>query len=197
MKYSHILTENKFDFIAVDFRNHGQSSLSLPISAGFYEKLDLISVLKWAKREWKQVHILSTSMGSYATIYALADIDDQYQPNSVILESFGVDIKIGTRDTLAFLYKFPFLLSSLITSYAHLRSPHMFVRDLRQDLKKIKIPLLVAHGDKDRIYSSLTIQLILRKILPSETQYITINGVGHSELWRNKKFQEVLFKFLM
>lgn len=195
LKYSENLSKNKIDFVAIDFRNHGQSSLSLPISAGFYEKLDMIAVMKWVKREWNQYHILSTSMGSYTTIYASSELDQKYQPKSIILESFGVDIKLGTRDTLTLIYKFPYLLSSLVTSYAHLRSPYMFERDVRKDIQKIKVPMLIAHGGKDRIYSSITIQAILKKILPSKTQYITIARSGHSELWRAKQFQNLIIEF--
>ncbi len=195
LKYSEKLSKSKIDFVAVDFRNHGQSSLSLPISAGFYEKLDIIAVMKWVKNEWNQYHVLSTSMGSYATIYALSDLEQKYQPKSIILESFGVDSKLGTRDTLTLIYKFPYLLSSLVTSYAHFRSPYMFTRDVRQDIQKIKVPILIAHGEKDRIYSSVTIQSILKRILPSKTQYLTIKGSGHSELWRTKKFQTAITEF--
>ena len=98
-KYGNILLQNGFDLIAVDLRNHGLSELSLPISAGYNERLDVIATLKWAKTKWTKVHIIGTSMGAYAVIYALADLSQtEIIPNSVILESFGIDLKIGRSE---------------------------------------------------------------------------------------------------
>ncbi|MFV2014768.1 MAG: alpha/beta hydrolase, partial [Candidatus Heimdallarchaeota archaeon] len=99
MKYADFLSKNNIDIVAMDFRNHGLSSLSLPISAGYYERFDVIATLKWAKSKWDKVHIIASSMGAYSVVYALADQSESQLPTSIILESFGTDLKVGTRNT--------------------------------------------------------------------------------------------------
>lgn len=196
-KYHDLLPKNGYDIIAVDFRNHGLSSLSLPVSAGYYEKNDIMSVIRWSKSKWTKTYIIASSLGSYAVGYALADLSDSDFPDAVILESFGVDIKIGTRNTLMAFYKFPQKLASIITIYAHLRSPIMFERNVINDLKTVqdRIPILIAHGEADVIYPPKLIQGIMRKRLSSKVKFVRISKYGHSELWQDDKFRNAILKF--
>lgn len=197
MKYHDLLPNKGYDLIAVDFRNHGLSSLSLPVTAGYYEKNDVMSVIKWSKLNWKKSYVIASSLGAYAAGYALADLPVQDHPDAVILESFGVDIKIGTRNTLVAFYKFPRLFASLITIYAHIRSPIMFERNVILDLKKIenKIPLLIGHGELDQIYSPNLIQTLMKRRLSNDVNFIRIPNVGHSKLWKSDIFRDAIVNF--
>ncbi|MCE7737080.1 MAG: alpha/beta hydrolase [Candidatus Heimdallarchaeota archaeon] len=196
-KYQELLPKNGYDIIAVDFRNHGLSSLSLPISAGYYEKNDIMSVIRWSKNKWSKTYIIASSLGAYAAGYALADLNDQELPDAALLESFGVDIKIGTRNTLMSIYKFPKMLASAITIYAHLRTPIMFERNVINDLSEVqsKIPIMIAHGQSDVIYPPNIIQTIMRKRLSSDVKFLLISKFGHSELWQDDKFKHAILDF--
>lgn len=197
MKYEKILFDNGLDFVAIDFRNHGLSTLSLPVSAGYYERLEVMSVIRWTKRKWTKTFLLASSLGSYAAGYALADLSKEELPNAAILESFGVDIKIGTRQTLIEFYRFPYLLASMITIYAHIRSPVMFKRNVIHDIQKIEgtLPILIAHGTKDKIYPPKLIQAIMKKRFTSQISFIQIPDAEHSQLYLSNKFKDAIINF--
>ncbi len=198
MKYEKMLFDNGLDFVAIDFRNHGLSELSLPVSAGFYERFDVMSVIRWTKQKWNKTFLLASSLGSYAAGYALADLSEEELPDAVILESFGVDIKIGTRQTLIEFYRFPSLFASLITIYAHLRSPIMFKRNIILDIQKIEgiLPIMIAHGTKDKIYPPKLIQTLMKKRLSSQISFIQIHGAEHSQHYLSSKFNEAILNFI-
>ncbi|MHA2339658.1 MAG: alpha/beta hydrolase family protein [Candidatus Hodarchaeales archaeon] len=199
MKYHDLLPKYGYDIIAVDFRNHGLSSISLPITAGYHEKNDIMSVIRWSKLKWKKTYLIASSLGAYASGYAFADMSVLDLPNAVVLESFGVDIKVGTRNTLMAIYRFPEKLASIITIYAHLRRPIMFERNVINDLKKVenRIPIMIAHGHNDIIYPPQIIQNIMKKRLSSEIKFIQIPNAGHSELWRIDKFRDAILNFFI
>jgi pimeloyl-ACP methyl ester carboxylesterase len=199
MKYHDLLPKYGYDIIAVDFRNHGLSSISLPITAGYHEKNDIMSVIRWSKLKWKKTYLIASSLGAYASGYAFADMSVLDLPNAVILESFGVDIKVGTRNTLMAIYRFPEKLASIITIYAHLRRPIMFERNVINDLKKVenRIPIMIAHGHNDIIYPPQIIQNIMKKRLSSEIKFIQIPNAGHSELWRIDKFRNAILNLFI
>lgn len=190
------------DIIALDLRNHGNSQLSLPISGGYYERLDVLAAIEWINKSWDDYVILASSMGVYSTVFALQDLNQssdltEYElPTKIILESFGVDVKIGVINLFTTYIYFPQVLSTILAIYMELRFPELFKRDVVEALTSINVPALIAHGKREQIYPPAIIHPIIRKSRLHATTYVIIPRVEHSKLWPNDFYQQQFLNFL-
>jgi len=187
---------SKFDIVALDLRNHGNSQLSLPISGGYYERYDVITALRYCQQNWEDVTLIASSMGVYSSIYAMTDIEPVMYPDRIVLESFGNNLKVGVANTFAKYASIPSFMSKLLVMYFELRFPEMFIRDITEELAEIPSPILIAHGEDEMIYPADEIQPQVQLSRHYPTEYITVPHTEHSKLWENRRYLELLFNFM-
>jgi pimeloyl-ACP methyl ester carboxylesterase len=172
-----------FDNIAIDSRNHGQSSSSKAIDFRLMARdvLDVMNALKIEKSDF-----LGFSDGAN-----LAMVFAKYYPervNHLILNSGNM--------TLSDLHFFPRLISKLQNIFFHTPVSELLVKEIgvtKSDLAKFQMPVLVIVGQYDLVKQSAS-----RKIAKySHGKLVEIPRAFHKvSQTRPKLFNQIVTQFL-
>jgi len=145
---------------AFDYRGYGESS-GRPSEQGLYRDVD--AALDWAWEGAAQAPLVywGRSLGTTMAAYAAS----KRAPAGVILESGFVDARSLLRASP------PMALLSLFASY---RFP------TARWLDEVRVPVLVMHGDRDRVIPFANGQALFERIAAPK-QFVTIRGADHND----------------
>lgn len=210
------LSNMGFNVYGLDLRGHG---LSDGIRGDYKNKEqvldDLKKVIQFLKEKQEKIILWGHSMGAIVTFFALeenlSDID------GIILMGAGTEIKPGVYQKISFSTKMKILFSSLIKpnkpviSYYRegmvglddplfnfkytLRFIKIFnLRNLKIP-EQLEIPVIIAIGDNDEIFSIDSARDLFDKIPCSDKHLIIMPNTKHAE-FSSESFKE-LFELLM
>jgi len=145
---------------AFDYRGYGEST-GRPSEQGLYRDVD--AALGWAWEGAGQAPLVywGRSLGTTMAAYAAS----KRAPAGLILESGFVDARSLLRASP------PMALLSLLASY---RFP------TARWLDEVRVPVLVMHGDRDRVIPFANGQALFERIAAPK-QFVTIRGADHND----------------
>ena len=150
-----------YSVLAVDYRGYGRST-GRPSERGLYR--DVEAVVKRLREEPRQevpVVYWGRSLGGTMAAYAAT----VQAPDGLILESAFPDVRTLVRSSP------PMAVLSLFSSY---RFPAV------EFMQRVRAPVLVMHGDDDRIIPFGQGQALFEKI-PGPKRFFTIRGGDHND----------------
>jgi pimeloyl-ACP methyl ester carboxylesterase len=107
---------------------------------------------------------------------------------------FNTD-KLGDRASAAAVHA-NFNVGASSSYHAFLNCVDAWLEDFRDDIKEIKVPTLVIHGDSDRILPIAATGERTAKLIPGAKLHVIKDG-PHGVNWTHAtEFNEVLLKFL-
>ncbi len=177
IQYHSPFTDGGYDFLAYDYRTFGKTK-GLRNESSFYE--DAINVYDYLQERYPNdtITIVGRSLGTGIASW----LATQKPCKQLILETPYSALKDVVKNWI------PFLDGSIELKYNFSTVEH---------LPKIKVPITVFHGTKDRIIPYYNAQKLLNH-LKSEDKFITVEGAGHrnyieSELYHST-IREILSK---
>jgi len=181
-----------------DFRAHGQTRGGKS-TFGYKERLDVAAAVRYAKQRkpGAKVVAIGSSMGSVASALAWAE-------DPTLLDGLVLDSAYG-RLSRAILGWWKFLggnwLAVLLSPSVVIGGPLAGVNpakvDVAKALRKIGKPVLVMHGDRDRLADVKEARRNIEALGPN-AEVVWFEGCGHSEgRWEQpEKYQRCLQAYL-
>lgn len=184
---THFLANN-FNVLYFDFRYFGESKGKYS-SAGFHEKKDLLSAIKYLKdRNLNKIGVLGFSLGAATALITNSDdvgaivSDSSYSDlNRIIREMYRIFPSI-TKEPFVFLTK---IFAKIFLGI----SP----KDISpvNEISKTKAHILLIHGDKDSQISVKNSKLLFEASNKNRTELWIVEGVDHGQAhFLNKKKYE-------
>ncbi len=173
-KLSEVFNPMGYDFWVVDYRGYGKSEGKLSGEEQLHDDMERVfHVVR--ERYGDKITLMGFSIGTGPT----ARLGSEYDIQQMILMApyFSVRQLVQERVPLApaFLVKFP------LKTY--------------EWLPKVKAPILIIHGDKDKVIP-FRHGVELSRLLKPGDRFIRIPGQGHHEMLKNKKVVEAIRDFL-
>lgn len=184
------LVKEGFDVFAFDYRGYGLSEGKTTVQ-GVHLDADaaLETVLDLPQANKERFFILGQSVGGAIAIYTIANSPHKDQIRALIIDSAFSDYRRIAREKLsAFFLTWPFQypLSFLFNNEY---SPE-------KQIKKISpIPILIIHGDSDRIVPAHHSSILYKEALEPKDLWIA-KGRGHIESFAEKEIRERLVEYL-
>lgn len=120
---------------------------------------------------------------------------DRYSFIEWFLANFFNTDKLGDRVSVAAVHA-NFNVAASSSYHAFLNCVDAWLEDFRDDIKQIKLPTLVIHGDADRILPIASTGERMPKLIPGAKLHVIKDG-PHGLNWTHAaEFNEVLLKFL-
>lgn len=180
-----------YDFFVFDYRGYGSSGGDRPVPKEAVQ--DTIAALHWADQRAKANRLpliaLGQSLGSALMVRALAEEKMAVRPKLVVLDSPFLSFQWAAASVLS-----QFWITTPFQPFAFLAmsdewAPRLRIRDLAPT------PILIFHGDKDRIVDyRLGVETYDAALPPKE--FIPVPGAGHIQaFWGEdrEKYREILF----
>ncbi|WP_257581822.1 alpha/beta hydrolase [Lederbergia panacisoli] len=177
------LLENGFRIIAFDFRHSGNSEGELT-TIGAKEKLDLLGVINWTKKNYEEpIGLLGVSMGASTSLLAAAETDDVV---AVVADSPFSDFHEyfkGNMTKWSDLPNFPFTplilgIMPLLTKLDINDASPISVLD-----KLATRPVLLIHNKGDDLIPYTESEKIVQKY-PKDFSIWLTDGYGHVESYK-------------
>ncbi len=186
----HWLPAQNYNVFLPDYRGYGRSE-GVPTLEGAQDDIDssMDYLLKRSDVDTERIVILAQSLGGALSIYNVAHSPYRSKIKALISESAFSDYRTITREKLAsFWLTWPLqwpLSYTIDNDYSPL-----------PEVSKISpIPLLVIHGDKDKVVPLSHGQALFAAALQPKEMWVVPEG-GHIEALRHKKYQEQLLEYL-
>lgn len=184
------LPAQNYNVFLPDYRGYGKSE-GEPTLAGVQD--DLNSAMKYLLQrkdiDTERIVILAQSLGGAMAIYNVAHSPYRAKIKALISESAFSDYRNLTREKLAsFWLSWPLQwpLSFLIDNDY---SPLTVVNKISP------IPLLIVHGEKDKVVPLAHGQILFDAAAQPKEMWM-VEGGGHLEAFRHKKYQMKLIEYL-
>ena len=148
MDYVPFLRENGYNILSFDFRGHGENK-SKYTSLGYFEINDLLGAVDFVKTKgMKSIGVLGLSMGAATAIVAAKKTGDI---NAIVSDSGFARLAPLINRYAKRIYHISFTpLVSLVKKVAEIRiSAKYDTVNPVDDIKDLKVPVLIIHGDKD------------------------------------------------
>ena len=191
-------TFNQFGFstLLVDFRAHGQSGGNT-CTIGYREAQDVKSAYDYLTSNGeKHIILYGISLGAATVTKAIADYN--LQPDKVILEMPFASLPgtVEGKMRMAGLPDEP--TASLLTFWGGtINGFWAFDMKPKEFVKKIKCPVLVQWGKKDKGVTELEIKTLFQNI-PGPKKLVVYDTSGHENLCENEpdKWEDIVEAFL-
>jgi hypothetical protein len=156
------IARQRYSVLAFDYRGYGKSS-GYPSERGLYRDVDAVVKRFWAgARQDVPVVYWGRSLGATMAAYA-ATIRP---PDGLILESAFPDVRTLVRSSP------PMAVLSWFSTY---RFPAV------EFMRRVTVPVLVMHGDRDSVIPFGQGQALFEKI-PGPKRFFTIRGGDHNDV---------------
>ena len=184
IEFAHAMYQHGFNVFLYDSREHGESE-GYYCTYGFYEKHDLSAVITYllSKQDVAigKIGVFGTSMGAAVAIQTAA-IDHRIE--AVISEGSFSSLRTIFVDYQKRIVKLPW---HFLRNIALVQSQKMANFKARMvapmdDIKKIHIPILLVHGEKDSfIKNEYSKKLFEAANEPKEL--LIVSGADHNNVW--------------
>ncbi|MDO8445833.1 MAG: alpha/beta hydrolase [Deltaproteobacteria bacterium] len=184
------LVKEGFDVFAFDYRGYGLSEGKTTVH-GVHLDADaaLETVLNLAQANKERIFILGQSVGGPIAIHTLANSPYKDKIKALITDSSFSDYRRIAREKLAGVFitwPFQYPLSFLFNNRY---SPE-------KQIKKISpVPILLIHGDSDRIVPAHHSSILYKEALEPKDLWIA-KGRGHIEAFAEKEIRDRLAEYL-
>jgi fermentation-respiration switch protein FrsA (DUF1100 family) len=172
------LVEHGYNVLMFDLRGHGESEGNR-MSAGYYEKRDLIGAVEYVKRRgFENIGVLGFSMGAAtAVISAAEDIDI----DAVVADSSYADLEDMMKPEFSKRTKFPgFFLSPLLFMVKIIYGiDFVSVRPVESVPEIAPRPVLFIHGELDETVPVGHAYRLQQASQNPEDQLWVVPGAGH------------------
>ncbi|MHA2100061.1 MAG: alpha/beta hydrolase [Candidatus Kariarchaeaceae archaeon] len=200
-RYTPLFTENNWDVLTLDLRNHGLSDDDFPLTYGVRESFDVKLAINWArkKKKWQKLVIFGTSMGSIAGLLAANKTNGNI--NGLILDSSFVSIEKTLELNLA-KHRLPIqiyvepLTKYLEIRYRKINYSFSYYPKIEDHLVKAssRFPIFIARGMLDHEVANED-YFIMKRLIPNETHVLIPDG-KHSRLGKSRLFRKRLQSWL-
>ncbi len=180
-----------------DQRSHGKSECNI-ITFGVNERYDCVSWCKYASERFKDVKIVisGVSMGA-ATVLMASDLDLPKNVKGIIADcgfSRPIDIILEVGRTMGIS---PKIASFFVTFAAKILGGFdIHKTSAVQAVKNAKVPILIVHGDEDRLVP-VDMAYKIYDACNSPKQLMIVKGAGHglSYIIEEEKYRETINRF--
>jgi predicted alpha/beta-fold hydrolase len=196
-RYTTVFTENDWDVLTLDLRNHGLSDDDFPLTYGVRESFDVRLAINWAKKKkkWNKLVIFGTSMGSIAGLLAAnkenGTIDGLILDSSFVSFQKTLELNLAKHKLPVQIYVEP-LRKYLEIKYRKMNYSFDYYPKIEDQLIEAssKFPIFVARGMLDYEVANED-YFMMKQILPNQTHLLIPDG-KHSRLGQSKLFRERL-----
>lgn len=198
-KYIKLYYDRGYNVLVYDHRNHGKSGKN-STTYGILEKKDLETCIEWLKLQFGEDHKVAThgeSMGAATVIQHAATYGG--------LEFVTADCPYSNMyDQLAFVlkrdgkhYQLPFLYGANLRLKATRKENFRDASPVDM-VSSISLPLIIFHGDSDKLIPCEESQKIFAKKTVGKKKYVLIEGADHARsiLTDSVKYTKELYAFL-
>ena len=187
---------DRFRIILVNTRNHGKSDDEKYSTLINYSE-DLLSAIKYAAEQTngtQPVFLIGHSMGGAAGIYTAGK--DNRVKGVVSISTFANLNDIMSKEFLA--KKVPPWFIQRLTSYIEFRlGVNLNELSPETTINRIKIPVLIVHGDNDPVVDVQCSERIEQAALGKNVKRVVLQGHDHSSLLFDEKTAKIIKEFLM
>lgn len=199
LDYALFLHKAGYNLLLFDFRAHGESERDWT-SNGYYESDDIIAAVNYTKNlGFDKIAVIGISMGGKAAIIASTktkDIDAVVADSSAagFVDSMNLRYRVSMRSTKVF----SFFVSETLVAYFYELMTGISEDDNKavNYIDRINTPILIIHGDKDKIVPLKDAHLLYEKA--KEPKFIWIvKNTGHHEAHNTHRaeYEERLLNF--
>ncbi|OAB78275.1 hydrolase [Cochleicola gelatinilyticus] len=165
-----------YDVIVMDYRTFGKSTGVLNENK-LYEDAELFYTYAQDHSDEKDITVFGRSLGTTFATY----VASKNNPKNLILETpFYSLLDVAER-------RFPIVPMDLILNYKF--PTYTFV-------SKVNCPVLILHGTKDRVVPYESAKALLEEFDAKNSTFITIEGGGHKNLIKFRKYRDNLSMWL-
>jgi pimeloyl-ACP methyl ester carboxylesterase len=174
---SHNYTDLNYDYFILNFRGYGKSEGKISSEEQFNQ--DMQSVYDYFKKEYQEKNIIL--FGYSAGTGPAASVAATNNPKMLILQAPYYSMKdIAQR-------RFYYLPTTLLNQYEFPTNSY---------LEKTKCPVVIIHGDKDKIFPPKTSSDLLKKFLKPTDQLIILKDQGHNDYLENAVYLKELARII-
>lgn len=188
--YAEFLHKN-YSLLFFDFRAMGESEGKFT-SVGYCEKEDLLAAIKYLKnRGIKDIAAIGFSLG--AAVILMTNSPDI---KAIVADSSyaNIDMMVKAMYRQFFIFKYPFVYLTKLIAKLFLGIDTSKVSPLKE-IKKIKVPVLLIHGEKD---SQINVKnsILLHEANP-KTQLWIVKNADHGEAHAivKEEYEDKILKF--
>lgn len=179
-----------FDVFAFDYRGYGMSGGKTEIKGVHLDSAAALNaVLKLPQANRERIFVLGQSIGGAIAVYTVANSPYKNKIKALIIDSAFSDYRMIAREKLAgifitwpFQYPFSFLFNNSYT-------PEAIIKDISP------VPLLVLHGDSDKIVPAHHGSILYEKALEPKELWIA-KGAGHVASFADERTRKKFTDYL-
>jgi uncharacterized protein len=182
--FAQSLYKRGFNIFLYDSRQHGESE-GYYCTYGFYEKQDVSAVISYlqSRTDTKigKIGVFGTSMGGAVAILAAAN---DHRIAAVISEGTYTSLRVVFVDYQKRIIKLPwhFLRNIALVHSQKLANFKARLVAPIEDIKRIHVPILIVHGNKDTFIKS-EYSKHLYDAANEPKQLLLIEGADHNNVW--------------
>lgn len=184
------LVKEGFDVFAFDYRGYGLSEGKTTVQGVHLDaEAALEKLLNLPQANKDRIFVLGQSIGGAIAIYTVANSPHNDRVKALIVDSAFSDYRRIAREKLsAFFLTWPFQIP-LSFLFNNLYSPE-------KQIKKISpLPILLIHGDSDRIVPAHHSTILYQEALEPKDLWI-VKGRSHIEAFAEKEIRDRLLEYL-
>jgi pimeloyl-ACP methyl ester carboxylesterase len=186
-----LLNLQGFPVLLFDFRGHGESEAD-SVSIGPKEARDVLGAFEFLRSEgYRRFGLFGLSMGAAAAAYAAPQVPELA---AVVLDSCPASLERIMRHLRR---RSPILVGlvgrlTLASWRLFTGFPAKAVRPV-DEIEKIPVPLLLIHGDADRLIDPKDLDLLFERAR-SPKEKLVVPGAAHGETFRkgNERYQDAV-----
>lgn len=199
LPYAKLFYDNNYSVLMFDFRGAGESSGKY-VSAGYFEKNDVISAVEFLKRQGELNNVplygLGISEGGAALVFAQTDIKEF---DAIIVDSMYSSLHQNIANRVKVVYnlpKYPFATSLTFFGGLVLGVNGFQIAPINY-IGQLNTPILIIQGDSDESVSLVEASDLFSSAKEPKFLWI-VKKAGHAQSFENEKsgYEQVVFNFL-
>ncbi|MCC7203179.1 MAG: alpha/beta hydrolase [Nitrospirae bacterium] len=184
------LLDYGYDVFLFDYRGYGKSEGHVSLKGSHLDAISALdALLSMTDSKKKRVVVYGQSLGGAIAVYTVANSPHKAAVDAIILDSAFSSYRTIAREKLAALiltWPFQYPLSFLISDYY---SPVRWIK------KVYPVPVLLLHGDKDRVVAVDHSRIIYNNALSPKEIWV-LKGLDHIEGVRDEGVRLRLLNYL-
>jgi uncharacterized protein len=198
VEFAKALFDKGFNVFLYDSREHGESE-GYYCTYGFYEKIDVASVISYLQSrtdiEVGRIGIFGTSMGGAVAIQSAA-VDNRIA--AVISEGSFTSLRTIFVDYQKRIIKLPwhFLRNIALVQSQKLANFKARLVTPLEDIKRIHVPIMIVHGEKDKFIKSDYAKLLF-DAANEPKRMLVIDNADHNNVWEvgGRSYADAIISF--
>jgi pimeloyl-ACP methyl ester carboxylesterase len=191
------LYQDGFSLLLPDARGHGRHSQNVPCTVADVTE-DILTGIAWlktrAETDVERISVIGHSLGAVAALAAAHRSRDVWRAIGISAYVHATDPLLGDARR-SFLHRVAAWLNVRAAEFlGGFRYRQYNVIDL---VKEIRCPVLLVHGERDRIVPVRHANMIYTQSNPDTTQLLIIPNIGHGAILRSEALTSGVEGFLL